>query len=161
MNISRLQIDQALRQVQLGLLQPDEAARWLLGEPDEFHATKTGHLASDCLPTATQVGLAMTTVAELQATLGPPPAEIRRDWDRQLATIAATFEASHGRPLPDLTTHDLWVDADNRLSLASHVLSAASPDVQAPLSTPPAATHESTSLFQTPPGETEQGVPGK
>lgn len=123
MNISRYRLEQALQQVQQGRMQPRDAALWLM------QTDPSAETADACRSEPVQIAGASTegappSVAELQATLGPPPLEIQNDWNEQLAVLAAQFQSEYGRALPDLCTLDLLVDGDNRLSLSPAFLAA-------------------------------------
>ncbi len=109
-NIPRQQLDEALRWVKQGRMQPAEAALWLLQQA-----------ASTQAPLALGQPAATQTVSELQAKLGPPPEAIQRDWDRQWEQLAADYQHQHGQALNEISTDDLLVDSDNRLSLAPHI----------------------------------------
>lgn len=117
MSIAPSDLEEALRKVQQGLMQPDEAARWLLqhaGSPHSLaiaapHASRSSHAS---LPKDA------TALSDLLTTLGPPPPEIQADWDQQLSTLIQQFEQSSGRPIGELYASDFLVDADNRLSFS-------------------------------------------
>ena len=118
-NISRPHLEDALRRVKQGIMQPDEAARWLLEctEPRERLVSPDRPVSPDrherkAIPSDA------CTVEELMNHLGPPPLEIQRDWDRQVGRIALQFEQAHGEPLPPLSAADLYVDSENRLTLS-------------------------------------------
>jgi len=100
-NLAKDQLEQALRLVQQGILQPDEAARWLLGQSDPPPDTRP--------PTS--------SISALLNRLGPPPPAIQQDWDRQLARLNTQYERLHGNPLPELSADDIHVDAENRIYL--------------------------------------------
>lgn len=110
LNIPPQQLSHALKRVQQGELKPEDAARWLL----------SGAGPAAPLPPAHQ--RSQTTVAQLMQSLGPPPAEIQRDWDNQVIRLAASFRLTYGRPLHSLRAEDLVIDGENRLSLAPHWL---------------------------------------
>jgi hypothetical protein len=126
-NIPRPQLEEALHRVQQGLMQPDEAARWLMQCIDESQGRTTTpgtHASNHALPLTRPPQATpphRSTVADLMNQLGPPPLEIQQDWDRQLAIIAAEFQRTHGEPLPELSASDLLVDDENRLALSSHI----------------------------------------
>ncbi len=106
MTVSPQQLEEAFRKVQRGEFAPDEAARWLLR------------------PAAVPAQPGAISIAQLLESLGPPPISIQQDWNRQLDQLTAQFEQANGCGLPDLTTADIFVDDDNRLTLAPHLTSA-------------------------------------
>jgi len=110
LNIPPQQLSHALKLVQQGELKPEDAARWLLRGAATFAHSPHGHRGEQ------------TTVAQLMQRLGPPPAEIQRDWDNQVIRLATSFRLTYGRPIHSLSTEDLVIDRENRLSLAPHWL---------------------------------------
>lgn len=100
-------------------MQPDEAAKWLLELSTANESGSTSLATSARIDTREQQP---TTIAELLAQLGPPPAAIQQDWDHQLAMLAAAYEQTTGRALTELSSHDILVDPNNRLSFSSEVL---------------------------------------
>ncbi len=107
MNISPQSLMQALEKVRSGALSPQLAAYQLLQSSD----------ASDVLETVADLSQPVT-VAHLVAELGPPHPLIQRDWEEQIRQLATEFHRYTGTWIDDLTTADLLVDANNRLSLA-------------------------------------------
>ncbi len=131
MNIPPDQLDEALRRVQQGLMQPNEAAKWLL----DLSTTKISSYfpqPSRSQPSeSSQVESRQPiTIADLLDKLGPPPDEIQRDWDEQLAAIAFEFERSTGRAFPEVSIHDILVDSNNDLSLSSALTLNVAPTVR-------------------------------
>ena len=104
-------------------MQPAEAAKWLL---DLSTGNDFGSAA--IAPTATfdAETLQPITIAALLAQLGPPPDAIQRDWDDQLVSLAAAYEQSTGQALPELSSHDILVDPNNRLSFSNALLASLS-----------------------------------
>jgi len=104
MDIPQPKLDQALRMVQRGEMQPDEAAHWLLQNSTHYH------------PPVRSATPDSMSVAELMRDLGSPPLDIQRDWDQQVARLGQSFLRTFGVPLCELSASDLRIDADNRLS---------------------------------------------
>lgn len=120
MNIPPDQLDEALRRVQQGLMQPNEAAKWLL-DLSTIEISSSLPQLSRSQPSESSLveSRQPITIADLLDKLGPPPDDIQRDWDEQLAAIAFEFERSTGRAFPEVSVHDILVDSNNYLSLSS------------------------------------------
>lgn len=117
MSIAPSDLEEALRRVQQGLMQPDEAARWLLQHAGSPHSPA---IAAPQASRSPQAGLPKdaTALSDLLTTLGPPPPEIQADWDHQLSTLIQEFERTSGQPIGELYASDFLVDAENRLSFS-------------------------------------------
>ncbi len=113
-------IDQTLELIAGGELDPLQAARNLLGIPTAEQA-----IEPPPAPLHEPLSVQQQTLDQLVRTLGMPPPEIEHDWRQQILSLAHTWQQTHGVPLPALQLSDLWVDADNRLSLRSETLTAA------------------------------------
>jgi hypothetical protein len=99
--IDRTRVDELLRSITEKKIDPDSAARSLLGID------------------------AAESMQSLVERLGPPPAEVEEDWKRQIQSIAKSWQAKENRPLPPLTLADWLVDAENRVSLAPKIAALA------------------------------------
>jgi len=95
--VDRARVDDFLRSIAEKKIDPDSAARSLLGID------------------------AAESMQTLVGRLGPPPAEIEEDWKRQIQSIAESWQARENRPLPPLTLADWIVDAENRVSLSPKI----------------------------------------
>lgn len=90
-------IERLLQQIACGQLDPDAAARAVLGID-----------GSEPPPPA--------TIGGLIRGFGPPPAEIERDWQRQFEAFSEAWRQSHDEPVPPFRPDDWFVAADNRIS---------------------------------------------
>jgi len=108
-------------------MQPAEAAKWLL---DLSTGNDSGSAAIAPAAPFDAETLQPITIAALLAQLGPPPDAIQRDWDDQLVSLAAAYEQSTGQALPELSSHDLMVDPNNRLSFSNALLASLSASEQ-------------------------------
>ena len=122
MKIDLQRIDQTLERITQGQLDPLDAARSLLGMASEPPNAQV--IRPPTSPLDRPLGLQRQSLDQLVRTLGVPPAEIEHDWRRQIQSLAHDWQQTHGVPLPSLELSDLWVDADNRLSLRSETLAA-------------------------------------
>lgn len=114
----RPRIDEILTLISQNKLDPDSAARLLLG---------LDH--SPALP---------ETVESLIRRLGPPPPEVESDWKEQMRGIAAQWHASQRRPMPELSLADWIVDSQNRVSLSPAFFSVS--DFDSVSDSPPTAS---------------------
>jgi|GEM_PF-2445770 len=125
MKIDFQRIDQTLERIAQGQLDPRDAARSLLGVASEPPNAQL--IRRPTSPLDRPLGPQRQPLDQLIRSLGVPPAEIEHDWRRQIQTLAHDWQQTHGVPLPPLELSDLWVDADNRLSLRSETLAVDRP----------------------------------
>jgi hypothetical protein len=143
--LDRRRIDEILTLISHNRLDPDTAARLLLGVE---HAPGLADTNAG-LPETVQC--VPETVQSLIRRFGPPPPEIEADWKEQMKAIAANWHAGGRGPLPELSLADWIVDDQNRLSLCPGLLADSDYD---PLPNELAATPERAGarLSESPPG---------
>lgn len=99
-------VRQLVSQIASGQLDAETAAREILGIPSPANPLATLDPAD---------GEGLPTIGSLIRVHGPPPAEIERDWRRQVENLERQWERTHGSPLPP-TQWEAWlVDEHNRL----------------------------------------------
>lgn len=117
-------IDQTLELIAQGQLDPLDAARRLLNLPAEIPSASQSDPSKINRPLDQPHRSQRQPLDQLVRTLGVPPPEIENDWRLQIQSLAHDWEQIHGVPLPPLDLNDLWVDADNRLSLGNRLRSS-------------------------------------
>lgn len=100
MKIDQHDIQQTLRLIASGRLDPLQAARQIL-------SASSGEVPDPRL----------RTLESVISELGPPPPEIQSDWLQQIDSLADRWQQTHQQPLPALTLEDLLIDDENRISL--------------------------------------------
>lgn len=115
MRIDRARVDDLLRSITEKKIDPDTAARSLLG----IDAAALAALPNRDSPPDPE------SMQSLVGRLGPPPLEVEEDWKRQIQSIARSWQARENHPLPPLTLADWFVDAENRVSLSPKIAALA------------------------------------
>lgn len=132
MRIDPARIDELLRSIAEKKIDPDSAARSLLGVNATISmAYQMPSSATPTRPTGLPSLASFATAPDIESMqslvqrLGPPPPEIEADWKRQIHSLAQTWHAAENCPLPPLTLADWFVDAENRISLSPKITARA------------------------------------
>lgn len=122
MRIDRTRVDEFLLAITEKKIDPDSAARSLLGLD------------------------AVESMQSLVERLGPPPSEVEEDWKHQIRAITKSWQAHENRALPPLTLADWFVDVENRVTLSPKIAALADHPLSPTPATQPAIGPARTSV---------------